>query len=148
MVRLGGLVVLLAVFALSTDLAWAQETKASPRGDQLPVPDRAIPMDLSAWKPNLVIKKMTYNKDDNQVVFVVQAKKNFTFTDKGYDAPFEFLDEEGVSMTQGKNLRWEKEPRKLRQGEATRVYLELPDDEILTKAKKARAVVNGKRNKK
>jgi hypothetical protein len=147
--RLGGFVVLLVLFACATDTAWSQGTKAKPKttGDKLPVPDHAIPMDLSAWRQNLVIKKMTYNKDDNQVVFLVQAKKNFAFTDDGYDAPFEFLDEDGVSMTQAKNLKWDKVPKDLRFGELTRVYLELPDDEILDKAKKARAVVKGFFNK-
>jgi hypothetical protein len=149
MVRLGGLVVLLAVFALSSDLAWSQATKAkpAPKGDRLPIPDHALPMNLAAWKQVFIIQKMTYNKEDGEILFLVKAKKNFAFTDDGYDAPFEFLDEDGVNLVNEKNLRWEKEPKELRAGEVTRVYLTVPDDEILEKTKKTRAVVKGFFNK-
>jgi hypothetical protein len=110
-------------------------------------PTTRFPWTVSAWKKVFTIEKITFDKENNQVVFLVKAKKNFTFKDDGFDATFEFLDDEGVSLTKGKNLSWDKEPKELRNGEKTRVALEVPDDEILQKTKKARAVVKGFFNK-
>jgi S1-C subfamily serine protease len=116
--------------------------------DKLPVPKyNKIPMDLSAWKRTFTIQKITYDPENEELVFLVKAKKNFAFTDDGYDHPFEFLDEDGVNMTNVKNLKWDKDPKGLRIGEATRVHLSLPDEEILDKTKKTQAVVQGFFNK-
>jgi hypothetical protein len=149
MKRIIGLTVLLALFAASSNTAWSQkaDSKQTPKGDKLPIPDRSISMDLSAWKKVFTVEKITYNKDDNEVVFLLKAKKNFTFKDDGYDAPFEFLDAEGVSLTKDKNVTWEKEPKDLRAGDKTRATLNIPNDETLDKTKKSRAVVKGFFNK-
>jgi hypothetical protein len=144
MKKLVGFALVLAILAAHSSLAWSQ-TSAS--GDKLPIPNYKIPMNISAWKKVFAVEKITYDKENNQVVFLVKTKRNFTFKDDGYDATFEFLDAEGVSLTKGKNLSWEKEPKELRNGEKTRVTLEIPDEETLEKTKKARAVVKGFFNK-
>jgi hypothetical protein len=115
--------------------------------DKLPVPKYKIPMDLSAWKRTFTIQKVTYDPESEELVFLVKSKKNFTPFDDGYDHPFEFLDEDGVNMTSAKNLKWDKDPKGLRMGELTRIHLSLPDEEILEKAKKCQAVVQGFFNK-
>lgn len=143
--------VLVALLGYGSNEARPQSKKDSTAkktsDNKFPVPDFEIPMDLKAWKTNFIIQKITYNKDDNQIVFLVKAKKNFTFTDDGYDHPFEFIDEDGVSLSKEKNLKWEKEAKGLRMGEVTRVTLEVPDEDTLKKAKKCQAVVRGFFNK-
>jgi hypothetical protein len=150
MKKLVGFALVLVVLVAHSTPARSQKSdskKDAATGDKLPIPDQQIPMNISAWKKVFAIEKISYDKENNQVVFLVKAKKNFTFKDDGYDATFEFLDDEGVSLTKGKNLSWEKEPKELRNGEKTRVTLEIPDDETLQKTKKARAVVKGFFNK-
>jgi hypothetical protein len=147
MKRVIGLILLLVLLAADSNTAWSQKSESKQSGDKLPIPDHAIPMNLSAWKKTFVIEKVSFDKENNQVVFLVKAKKNFTFKDDGYDATFEFLDEEGVSLTKGKNVSWEKEPKELRNNEKTRVTLDVPDEETLQKTKKSRAVVKGFFNK-
>ena len=150
MKKLVGFAFIIAVFAANSDSAWSQKSdskKDAASGDKLPIPGHSIPTNISGWKKVFTIEKITFDKENNQVVFLVKAKKNFTFKDDGYDATFEFLDDEGVSLTKGKNVTWDKEPKELRNGEKTRVMLEVPDDETLQKTKKARAVVKGFFNK-
>jgi hypothetical protein len=144
MKKLVGFALVLAVLAAHPSSAWSQ---TSAGGDKLPIPSYKIPANLSAWKKVFAIEKITYDKDNNQLVFLVKAKRNFTFKDDGYDAPFEFVDKEGVSLNKEKNLKWEKEPKELRIGEKTRVTLDIPDEETLQKTKQARAVVKGFFNK-
>ena len=160
MKRLLGFAALLVPLVIYCAAAPAQEPKEKA-GDKdaggektypgseskLPVPDHRIPMDLSSWRKVFSISKMTYNKDDNHIVFLVKARRNMTFKDDGYDAPFSFLDQDGVNLTPQKNLSWEHEVKSLHMGDATRVTLDLPDDETLQKAKKCRAVVKGFFNK-
>jgi hypothetical protein len=150
MKKVVGIALVLALAAANSTSAWSQKSdskKDTSSGDKLPIPDHSIPMNISAWKKVFTIEKITFDKENNQVVFLVKAKKNFTFKDDGYDATFEFLDDEGVSLTKGKNVTWEKEPKELRNGEKTRATLEIPDEETLQKTKKARAVVKGFFNK-
>ncbi|HEV3237351.1 MAG TPA: hypothetical protein VGZ25_10210 [Gemmataceae bacterium] len=138
------------VFLATGNFAWSQKSESkqtASSGDKLPIPGHPIPVNFSPWKKVFAIEKVTFDKEDNQLVFLVKAKKNFTFTDDGYDATFEFIDDQGVSLTKGKNLSWEKEPKELRNGEKTRVTLEIPDEETLAKTKKARVVVKGFFNK-
>ena len=135
-----------ALLALCLTPAGSQ-AQSSSGGDKLPVSDHKIPMDLSAWKRVFSITKTSYNKDDNNIVFLVKAKKTFNFQDDGYDAPFQFIDKDGVNLTTQKNVTWEHDVKTLRIGEATRVTLELPDEETLGKAKKCKAVVKGFFNK-
>jgi hypothetical protein len=149
MKRLSTFALVVTVFLTFTaNPAWSQKKITNQSSeDSLPIPGYKLPMNLSAWRRNLTVQKVTYNKEDNQVVFLVKAKKNFTFKDDGYDAIFEFLDEEGVNLVKEKNLTWDKPPKDLRVGESTRVYLNAPDEDILNKTKKTRAVVKGFFNK-
>jgi hypothetical protein len=123
------------------------QSSSSSDGSTLPIPDRKIPMDLSAWKKVFTIVRITYKKDDNQVQFLLKAKRNMSFKDDGYDAPFAFLDQDNVNLVTQKNLTWEHEIKNMRMGESTRATLELPDDETLQKTKKAKAIVKGFFNK-
>jgi hypothetical protein len=152
--RLLAFAMLVTPLILGLNPAWARQDKkstdqqrSSGSANQLPLPNYKIPMDLSAWKQNFAIVKITYKEDDNQIVFLLKAKRNFTFKDDGYDAPFAFLDQDGVNLVSSKNLTWEHEPKGLRMGESTRATLQVPDEETLQKTKKAKAVVKGFFNK-
>jgi hypothetical protein len=145
-----GAVLFLAVVLAGPRFVWSQKSdskQSASSGDKLPIPGHPISVNLTAWKKVFTIEKVSYDKENSQIIFLVKAKRNFTFKDDGYDATFEFLDDEGVSLTKGKNLTWDKEPKELRNGEKTRVTLDIPDDETLEKTKKARAVVKGFFNK-
>ena len=146
-------VLVLLVFVFPPRPAHSQSRNAPPENSSsknentLPVPGYRIPMDIKAWKRTLTVVKMTYSKDDNNITFLVKAKRNFSFQDDGYDAIFEFLDKDGVNMVKTKNVSWEDPPKSLRANQVTRVTLELPDEDILKETKKAQAVVKGFFNK-
>ena len=137
------LVLILLVFPLRS--ARSQSHKMPANGSaaageaELPVSGYKIPMDTNAWKRSLSVVKTTYSEDDNSITFLVRAKRDLSPAD-GLDAIFEFLDEDGVNMVKSKNLAWEDPPGTLRANQATRVVLELPDEDTLRRTKKTRAV--------
>ena len=85
---------------------------------KLPIPDADVTCNLSLWKGSFTIKKMTYDNDKKQVVFVLEAVRDFTFEDDGFEA-IKFYDEDGVDMIQKKNITYDADPRKLKAGEST-----------------------------
>lgn len=134
--------------ALVTDAA--AQTSSKDKGKttggasiKLPIPDYEIPCDVSAWKDSFTILKVTHDKDNNQVVFLLKTKRAFAFTDDGFTAPMRFFDEDGVNLVKDANLKFEGDITKLKSGENTRMYLTLPDEDTLKKTKKCQAVIKG-----
>jgi hypothetical protein len=110
---------------------------------KLPIPDFEIPCDVSVWKDSFTILKVTHDKDNNQVVFLLKTKRAFAFTDDGFTAPLRFFDEDGVNLVNDANLKFEADITKLKVGENTRLYLTLPEEDTLKKTKKCQAVIKG-----
>jgi hypothetical protein len=117
----------------------------NPYQMKLPVPDLDIPVDLTVWKGSFQITKVTYDADERKVVFLLKTQRAFQFTDDGFVAPLRFFDEDGVNLVagDGTNLKFESDITKLKVGEMTRIYLTLPDEDTLKKAKKGQAVIKG-----
>ncbi|MGE3803727.1 MAG: hypothetical protein AB7K24_03525 [Gemmataceae bacterium] len=122
-----------------------QLTTITPDGYafRMPVPGYNIPMDVSVWKGHFQIKRIDYEKDMHRLVFLLQTDRPFAFTDDGFTAPMRFYDADSVSMVEQPNLKFEHNITTLQPGERTRLYLTLPDDEILKKTKSAKAVLKG-----
>jgi hypothetical protein len=123
--------------------AQTKKSAKDPYVVKLPIPEYEIMCDLTAWKMDFIVQKTTYDEENKEIVFLLKSRRAFTFTDDGFLAPLRFLDEDGVNMIKDKNLRFDPEPIKLKAGEVTRCYLSLPDEDILKKTKKARAILMG-----
>jgi len=109
---------------------------------KLPIPDQNIECDLGLWKGNFTITKITYDKDDNEIVFILKAVRDFSFTDDGFRS-IKFFDEDDVDMVNKQNLNFDPEPKGLKRGESTRARLTLPDEDVLKKTKRCAAVPTG-----
>jgi hypothetical protein len=109
---------------------------------KLPIPDHEIECDLGLWKGNFTITKISYDKDDNELVFILKAVRDFSFTDDGFRS-IKFFDQDDVDMVNKQNLSFDPEPKGLKRGESTRARLTLPDEEILKKTKRCAAVPTG-----
>ncbi len=118
---------------------------AGPYLIKLPIPDRNIPVDLSVWKGSFLVTKVAYEPDERKVVFTLKTERAFQFTDDGFVAPLRLFDEEGVNLASEKetNLKFEGDITKLKVGDTTRMYLALPDEEILKKVKRGQAIIKG-----
>src|SRR5262249_3004329 len=81
---------------------------------KLPIPDYEIPCDISVWKDSFTVLKVTHDKDNNQVVFLLKTKRAFAFTDDGFVAPLRFFDEDGVNLVNDTNLKFEADITKLK----------------------------------
>jgi hypothetical protein len=121
-----------------------KDTKKTAAGSiKLPVPDVELTCDITAWKDSFILQKMTYNKEDNKIVFLLKTRRMFKFTDDGFVAPMQFLDEEGVNLNKDNKMEFEHDITKLKPGELTRLTLTLPDEETLKKTKKCKIVLQG-----
>lgn len=109
---------------------------------KLPIPGFDITCNTSLWNGAFTIKKMTYDKENNQIVFVLEATRDFTFKDDGFES-IKFYDEDGVDMIRKKNVQFEVDPKTLKSGEATRARMDVPDEKILKQTKKCTAVASG-----
>ncbi len=111
--------------------SWSQAVQSKQKGNskskrlppnsvKLPIPDYDIVCNLSLWKGSFVVTKVTYDKDENQVVFLLRALRDFTFKDDGFES-IKFFDEDDVDMIKQKNVKFDPEPKKgLKRGERTR----------------------------
>jgi hypothetical protein len=134
----------IALAADATAQTSSKDKTKSPAGSiKLPIPDYEIPCDVSVWKDSFTILKVSHDKDNNQVVFLLKTKRAFAFTDDGFVAPMRFFDEDGVNLVNEANLKFEADITKLKVGENTRMYLTLPDEDTLKKTKKCQAVIKG-----
>jgi len=109
---------------------------------KLPIPDFAITCNASLWQGSFTIKKVSYDNDKKQVVFVLEAVRNFTFQDDGFES-IKFYDEDGVDMIQRKNIQFDADPKALKLGESTRARMDVPGAEVLKQTKKCATVASG-----
>jgi hypothetical protein len=128
----------------STDSAAPAQTDAGKSTDQikLPIPGFDVPCNVSLWNGSFTVKKMTHDRENNQIVFVLEAVRNFTFQDDGFES-IKFYDEDGVDMIKKKNVQFDPVPRTLKRGEATRARMDVPDEKILQQTRKCTAVASG-----
>lgn len=121
-------------------VAKAQDKKADDKkGDKvpdktkLPVDKYDLPLDLTAGSKFFEFLKMKYDKDDNQLVFVVKTKAGFQ---QGGQLRFTFLDEDEVNLNKDNHPKFDPPLDRVTTGENTRIYLLLPGEDILKKTKK------------
>src|SRR5262245_41373778 len=74
------------------------QKNTNPYVFKLPIPEFDIPCDVSVWKGSFQITKVSHNKDEGKVVFLLKTLKQFKFTDDGFTAPLRFFDEDNVSL--------------------------------------------------
>jgi hypothetical protein len=128
----------------TTDKTAPAQTDKGKSTDQikLPIPDSDITCNVSLWRGAFNVKKVTYDTENKQIIFVLEAMRNFTFKDDGFDS-IKFYDEDGVDLIRKKNVQFEVAPKDLKSGESTRARMDVPDARILKQTKKCTAVASG-----
>jgi len=115
----------------------ANDPAPSGRIVKLPIPDHEIPCDMAFWHESFTLVKMTYDKDENQIVFILKANADYK-GDQGFEC-IKFYDEDDVDMIHKHNVTLNPPARDVKPGESTRARMDIPDDEILKKTKRAAA---------
>jgi hypothetical protein len=112
-----------------------REPVPSGRYVKLPIPDHEIPCDMAFWHASFTLVKMTYDKDENQIVFILKANADYK-GDQGFEC-IKFYDEDDVDMIHKHNVTLNPPARDVKPGESTRARMDIPDDQILKKTKRA-----------
>jgi hypothetical protein len=115
------------------------KTKTPPKDaapKTLPVEGYELPLDVSSWDKAFQVVKITYDKDANEVIFLLKTKDDYAAKQQ---TTFGFFDEDDVNLVKKPNVKFEPALNTLIKGESTRCHLSLPDEEILKKTKKVTA---------
>jgi hypothetical protein len=131
------LAVLAVIFTIAVlPTAKAQDKKADakvPEKTKLPVEKYDLPLDLSGGSKFFEFLKMKYDKDANQIVFVVKTKSGFQ---GGGQLRFAFLDEDDVDVNKDNEPKFNPTLDRVVAGENTRMHLTLPAEDVLKKTKR------------
>jgi len=120
-----------------------QPARPTPSYIDLPIPGHRIPCNIADWRGNFSCLRTEYDREENRVVFLLQTQRKFSFTDDGFANNLRFIDEDGVNLVDGKNLKFANDITKLRVGDTTRLYLTLPEEDVLQRTKKCEVVNKG-----
>jgi hypothetical protein len=126
----------------SSQTAPTKPPSKSPYLVELPIPAHLIPCDLSLWRGSFSITRVAYDREANQVVFLLKALRDFKVTDDGFES-IKFFDEDNVDLIQKKNVKIVPDATQLKRGEATRARMDVPEVEILRQTRRAAAVASG-----